>query len=222
MYRISRDQWRSKARHDLKSSAPQFSRLLDDIDEFVAHVAFEVSGQKVAGSKDNKYIVFLLVSFIRTHMTATDLARSGDLIDSAIIVRKQMETLSRLAELTSSVDSSTLIRRTPNIGQLRSSLKRLYGAYSEISHSSDPAHARLLGPAKFGPDLPLFPKYSEHSLVSIGHIAMTIVELFVWVSENLEDIGFTYDRGWGDRWWAVTAPTLMDAIGPDSPDPYGV
>lgn len=215
-----RDQWRSKARHDLKSSAPQYSQLLDNLDEYVAHMAFELSGQKIAGSKRNGYVVFLLVSFARTHMTATDLARSGDLLDSAILVRKQMESLSRLQELTSSIDLSTLIRRTPNVGQLRSNLNHLYGDYSEIAHSSDPTHQRLLGLAESGRELPLYPKYSEHALVSIGHIAMTIIELFVWVSENLEDFGFTFDRGWGDRWWAATTPTLTDTIGPDSPDPY--
>ena len=50
-----------KARHHLKSSAPQFSLLLDDIDEFVAHVALELSDQKIPASNDNNYIVFLLV-----------------------------------------------------------------------------------------------------------------------------------------------------------------
>lgn len=130
-YRTSRDQWRSKARYDLDACAPQFSQLLDDVDDFVAHLALGLSGQRIEALGSQGYINFLIVSFVRTHMTATDLARTGDLIDSAILVRKQMETLARLSELTSPTEASTAIRRTPNIGKLRSNLKQLYGAYSD-------------------------------------------------------------------------------------------
>jgi dsDNA-specific endonuclease/ATPase MutS2 len=91
------------------------------------------------------YLADLMVSFCRSHFIASDLILGGELVEAAVIVRKQMELLARLNELSAGLDIDKLVRRTPNIKHLKTSLNRLYSEYSEISHSASPKVMQILG-----------------------------------------------------------------------------
>jgi len=92
----------------------------------------------------NKYTQALLASFIRTAFVAIELIINSELIEATTLNRKQIELLARLRELDT-LEVEKLIKKTPNIKNLKTKIKKLYSTYSENAHSSTYASHSLLG-----------------------------------------------------------------------------
>lgn len=81
------------------------------------------------------YQIALSASYIRTHFLINNLVMSGDVIEAATLIRKQLEALTRLIELEKK-EISKLEKKTPNVNNVfNNSTKDLYKQLSEIAHS---------------------------------------------------------------------------------------
>ena len=151
----------------------------------VASLTFFHADRDLRGVSNGHYIGDLLVSFCRSHFVATDLLLQGELVENATILRKQMELVSRLKELHAGMNIENLIDRTPNVGHLRTALRRLYGEYSAIAHSSNPRTLQLLGMIeKDGVTYtPLYPVFDDNMYVALNHLAIVVLEFAVWTME---------------------------------------
>lgn len=198
-YLYSRDHFRKLAQHDFLKFNDEANLLVASINELVASLTLFVSGKSFREIDNGLYLADLIVSFCRSHFIASDLLLGGELVEGAVIVRKQIELLARLNEITSGLDIDRLIRRTPNIKHLKTGLNRLYSEYSEISHSASPKVMELLGRKDYdnGVFTPLYPEFQENSYVSMQHLVISALEYYVWCvnffNDNFEDYDSALD-----------------------------
>ncbi|MDK2763749.1 MAG: hypothetical protein KYX63_07130 [Alteromonas macleodii] len=137
-YIYSRDHFRKVAQHEFLKFNKDANLLVASINELVASLTLFISGKSFREIENGLYLADLMASFCRSHFIASDLLLGGELVEGAVIVRKQIELLARLNELTNGFDVDRLIRRTPNIKHLKSGLNRLYSDYSENIALSKP------------------------------------------------------------------------------------
>ena len=106
----------------------------------------KLEGKKATGKEVNKsYQIGLAASYIRTHHVLRTQLQSGNLIESILLARKQMESLARFTELDSFTYES-LKGKTPNIGKIKiAQIGRTYGFMSEHAHFGDIHTTELLG-----------------------------------------------------------------------------
>ena len=198
-YLYSRDHFRKLAQHDFLKFNDEANLLVASVNELVASLTLFVSGKNLAEIGNGLYLGDLMVSFCRSHFIAVDLLLGGELVEGAVIVRKQIELLARLNEISSGLDIARLIRKTPNIKHLKTGLYRLYSEYSEISHSASPKVMELLGRKDYenGVFTPLYPEFQENSYVSMQHLVISALEYYVWCvnffNDNFEGYDSTID-----------------------------
>ncbi|WP_281716502.1 hypothetical protein [Alteromonas sp. CyTr2] len=195
-YIYSRDHFRKVAQHEFLKFNKDANLLVASINELVASLTLSISGKSFREIENGLYLADLMASFCRSHFIASDLLLGGELVEGAVIVRKQIELLARLNEITNGIDVDRLIRRTPNIKHLKSGLNRLYSDYSEISHSASPKAMELLGRKEYeqGTFTPLYPEFQENSYVSMQHLVMCALEYYVWAVNFFKDNFEAYDN----------------------------
>src|SRR5699024_2970562 len=102
---------------------------------------------------------------IKTHLLLNDIILDGNLIESFVLLRKQLESLARLEELNAhSVED--LERKTPNIkSALQGNARRMYGELSKIAHFSCFQVNCLLSvvPKSNHAEVDVFSRYTENS-----------------------------------------------------------
>ena len=103
------------------------------LSELVAESVMFLEGKPIDGIEQGEYIIKLIISYCRSFFISLDLLADGDLIESAIVVRKQFEVLGRLHELTKGEELSKLNNKTPNLKHLFGNLKKQYSAYSKVA-----------------------------------------------------------------------------------------
>ena len=219
-YLTNREGFRLKAIQDFCSTDPDYADLLDAIDEYVAHLAYNLSGKILVKNKTDDYLSYLLVTFMRGHFNVSQFTRGGEITDAGVLFRRQMEVLARLNEIRRTSDLEQLLRKTPNVGQLKGSLRRLYGEYSAIAHGSDTQQGQLLGTPfteGFERSYPVFPRFSRHAYVLVGHVAFSVVELHAWLNDHADDLDWPIDGEWFDEWWGQCAPEMVRLL---KQDPY--
>jgi hypothetical protein len=194
-YIHSRDHFRKLAQHNFLAFNEHANLLVALINELVASMTLFVSGKSFREIDHGLYLADLMVSFCRSHFIASDLILGGELVEAAVIVRKQMELLARLNELSAGLDIDKLVRRTPNIKHLKTGLNRLYSEYSEISHSASPEVMQILGRKELeeGTFTPVYPEFQENAYVSMQHLVMTALEYYIWCANFLIDHFPEYD-----------------------------
>lgn len=194
-YIYSRDHFRKIAQHNFLAFNEHANLLVASINELVASMTLFVSRKSFRAIDNGVYLADLMVSFSRSHFIASDLILGGELVEAAVIIRKQMELLARLNELSIGLDIDKLVRRTPNIKHLKSGLNVLYSEYSEISHSSSPKAMQILGRKELGEGSipPVYPEFQENAYVSMHHLVMTALEYYVWCANFLIDNFPEYD-----------------------------
>ena len=198
-YIYSRGYFRKLAQHHFLAFNEHANLLVASINELVASMTLFVSGKSFREIQNGTYLANKMVSFCRSHFIASDLILSGELVEGAIIVRKQMELLARVNELSAGLDIYKLVRRTPNIKHLKTGLNRLYSEYCEIAHSASPKVMQILGRKELDDRTytPLYPEFEETAYVSIQHLAMTALEYYVWcanfLTDNFPEYDATYD-----------------------------
>lgn len=142
--------------------------------------------KKIENSTEKiSYKLDLTCSFIRTHFVINDLLLTGDIIEAATLIRKQLESLTRLIEIDAH-PLSKLLRKTPNVCHVLKKMgKSLYPELSEIAHSGTPLVGKLIvqnesGTDKTGPSIyPVFDPllyefYKRHCFISIVWTYWTI------------------------------------------------
>lgn len=198
-YINSRDHFRKLARHNFLAFNENANLLVVLINELVASITLFVSGKSFREIDNGLYLADLMVSFCRSHFIALELVLGGELVEAAVIVRKQMELLARLNELSAGLDIDKLVRKTPNIKHLKTGLNRLYSEYSEISHSASPKVLQILGRKELeeGTFTTVYPEFQENAYVSMQHLVMTALEYYVWCAnfliDNFPEYDATYD-----------------------------
>lgn len=194
-YIQSRDHFRKRAQHEFLLYNEHASSLIALTSELVASMTLFVSGKDFRRIDNGLYVADLMVSFCRSHFIASDLIVNGEIIEGAVIVRKQIELIARLNELSSGLSVEKLVKRTPNTKHLKSGLNRLYSEYSEIAHSASPKVMYLLGRKELeaGEFTPLYPEFQENAYVSMQHLVLTALEYYVWCTNFLMDNFAEYD-----------------------------
>lgn len=198
-YLYSRDHYRKVAQREFLKFNEDANLLVATTNELVASLTLFISGKSFREIDNGLYVADLMASFCRSHFIACDLLLGGELVEGAVIVRKQIELLARLNEITKGLNIDRLIRKTPNIKHLKTRLNRLYSDYSEISHSASPKVMELLGRKEYeeGVFTPLYPEFQKNSYVSMQHLVMCVLEYYVWsanfFSENFKDYDITID-----------------------------
>ena len=200
-YLNSREVFREVARNKFFEN-PHALPLIAVANEYVATTMFVMSGKDVRNIKHGLYIAKLIVSFVRTHFIAIDLATCGELVEASTLTRKQLELLARLNELRKAESVEKLLKRTPNLSSLQTKIKELYGSFSEIAHSSTLQPLELLGSVDVqdGSMAAVYPVFSENAHVALSHLAFCVLEYFFWgndfFAENFKD----YDTVWASEW----------------------
>jgi len=200
-YHYSRETFRDATR-EKTLGMPHVLPLINVTSEYVVRTMFVMSGKNVTHIKGGLYISKLVVSFVRTHFIAIDLALQGELVEAATLVRKQLELLARLNELIKVEDVDSLLKRTPNLSSLRTRVKALYGSYSEIAHSSTTGPLQLLGRTEVDGAVMtnLYPEYSDYALTCLQHIALCVFEYFLWADKFFTENFHDYDATWASDW----------------------
>jgi hypothetical protein len=169
---------------------PDVTSVIAAANEMVAQAALFFSRKDLSGVPSGTYIGDLLVSFCRSHFVCVDLITQGELIDASVIIRKQMELLSRLHELRAGRDIESLIGKTPNVRHLLLALRMMYGKYSEIAHSSHPDSLRLLGQITTEERCctPFYPVFDQSAYQALAHVGFLVVEFSLWTTTFYEDV----------------------------------
>jgi len=145
------------------------------------------------------YTARLVVSFSRTQFSIVKCAEESYIIEGATLLRKQMEVVARLIELGDyKKDLERLLRRTPNVGVLKSRFRSAYGPYSEIAHSATPNHLDNLGFGEPGQGAAAgytsyYPKFSRNSYVLLHNAAHIFLEFWDWLNTYNEHHGKPWD-----------------------------
>ncbi len=194
-YIYSRDHFRKIAQHQFLSYNENSNLLIALTNELVASLTLFVSGKSFREIENGLYLADLMVSFCRSHFIASDLILGGELVEGAVIIRKQIELVARLNELSSGLSVNKLLRRTPNIKHLKSGLNKLYSEYSEISHSASPEVMKILGWKELeqGTFTPVYPEFQGNAYVAMQHLIVTALEYYVWCGNFLLDNFTEYD-----------------------------
>ncbi len=198
-YLYSRDHRRKAAKYEFLKFNEESNLFIASINELVSSLTLFLSGKSLRKIENGLYIGDLVVSFCRSHFIACDLILGGELVEAAIVIRKQLELLSRVNELSVGLDADNLTRKTPNIRYLKTNLKKIYSEYSEIAHSASPEIMHLLGRKEHESRIftNLYPEFQKNAYVSMQHLTMTAFEFHVWCvnfnKDNFSEYDSTHD-----------------------------
>lgn len=187
---------REETRAEFYAYHENAGQMIAVLSELVAESVMFLEGKPIDGIEQGEYIIKLIISYCRSFFISLDLLADGDLIESAIVVRKQFEVLGRLHELTKGEELSKLNNKTPNLKHLFDNLKKQYSAYSKVAHSSSLEGLALLGVVyeESGAYTPLYPIFQEDSYISLKHIVMCAAEFFIWRHSFYKKYFPTYDN----------------------------
>ena len=152
---------RSVARKSFRKAEPSdLNTFRISSDGLIAVLVERMTKRIYSTSETDSYQISVTASFVRTHFLTLDLLAEGEAIEAAVLLRKQVECLSRLLELDET-DPKKLAGKTPNVGVL---LKQgsgwIYGTLSEIAHFSTAQPGSLLHISKVGDRIG--PSYTPH------------------------------------------------------------
>ncbi len=166
-------------------------RLL--LDGLVADFAIKTTQKIESADETISWQLSVSASFIRTYYVVGRLILDGDLVEASVLLRKQLEAITRLQELDKHPPHK-LFGSTPNVkntvaagGEYKQAVGRLYGYLSGIAHSGNPNFGTLLTPMeqgdKIGPSLQ--PQYSEQSR-GLNDLQVFLALLFLsWFAQSL-------------------------------------
>ena len=194
----NRHLWEERSRTTFYTTDEEAHLLATFVLEALADLAQRTSGKPwPVQSKEGQYSLGLVVSFIRTQFMVVRCAEHSHLIEGTTLLRKQLEVLARLNEIDDSTGAlEQLLKKTPRLSALKSTVRGLYGSYSEIAHSSVPDHFQLLGSGETDENsgyMSLYPKFSRNSYVFLHNAAHVFIEFWVWLQSYNERHGEPWD-----------------------------
>lgn len=181
-YLLSREAFRKKSREDFLNHHPKSMELISCANELISSLVLFTSGRDFPDQDNAGYIADLLVSFCRTYFISVDLMLNGEIFEAGVLVRKQIELLSRLHEFEENPDYNKLLKKTPNIKHIHPELRKQYSKYCEIAHSSTSEIMNLFGISRFDDSgfTPLYPEFQQNLYVCLNHIVLTVAEFYAW------------------------------------------
>jgi len=139
--------------------------------------------------ENTEYQLVLAASFIKTHLTLHRIILEGEIIESYVLLRKQLELLARLNELNNQ-PKTDLEGKTPNIKNVNGGISgRLYGMLSKISHFSTSDVGEILNTVKVGNkrEVDIFSVYSRESTPCMDLRIYLGITFIRWFTEKIED-----------------------------------
>lgn len=156
------------------------------IDGLLAQLASNMT--KKIENTDNKtsYQISLVTSYIRSHYLINDMILDGDVVEATTLIRKQLESLTRIHELDAN-PLAKLLKKTPNvINCFKSVGKKIYPHLSEIAHFATPRVGELLHVVEdgelVGPSL--HPRYTKSAHGSFDLQALVSIYFLFWLIEK--------------------------------------
>jgi hypothetical protein len=141
----------------------------------------------------------LCATVLRTHFIINDLIFKGDIIEASTLIRKQLETCTRLEELDTK-NLEQLKKKTPNvINQFKNAGKRIYPLLSEIAHSGSERIPELIAYQDKNRNLRavnIYPLYTEDLFIIYnmhGYVSLNFLKWYIQFAIKLYDE--TYDYG---------------------------
>ena len=188
---------REKAREVFRETEPSGeSSLRILIDGFIAKLAL-VTNKRIISDTDEKksYQLSLSASFCRTHYLINDLIMCGDLIEGLVLIRKQLESLTRMYELDKT-PLQKLLKRTPNVTNVfGKSGKVMYPQLSEFAHFATPRVGELLSVVEKGElrGPSLVPEFSEAAFGCYEFHVLVSIYFFPFFIDKLQEFYSDYD-----------------------------
>jgi len=181
-YLFSRDQFRLKHQDEFLRKNVETNLLLVSTNELIISLTFFTSGKNLREIDNGLYKGDLIVSFCRIHFIISDLLLGGELVDAATLIRKQIELLGRLNELSNGIDIEKLSNKTPNVKNLKTGMRKIYSTYSEIAHSASPSIMQLIGSTEVEGRTytTLYPEFQENSYAQFQHQTLCALEFYNW------------------------------------------
>lgn len=176
---IARDAYR-------KAETNEENVLRISIDGLVAQLASNLTNRIPNTDEKTSYQIALVTSYIRSHYLINDMILDGDIVEATTLIRKQLESLTRVHELDAN-PLAKLMKKTPNvINSFKSVGKKIYPHLSEIAHFATPRVGELLHVVEDG-DLvgpSLHPRYTKAAHGSFDLQALISIYFLFWLIEK--------------------------------------
>ena len=159
------------------------------LDSFIADLSLQFCHKIDNITESQSYQLSISLSMIQSHFIINDLILEGNILEASVLIRKQLENLTRLHELEN-IPIAKLLKKTPNVyNTLKKFAKKTYTDLSEVAHFGTPRVSKLMGHSEY-PDgragASLFPLFSMQS-VETYKIHASISTLFVgWLTSFAE------------------------------------
>ena len=176
---------RKEAMDALLKAYPSIPGVFGRMTSFFTDFSHRLDGIEV-GDEGLQYKLLLAVSFMRTHVCACEHIFNSESIESATLLRKQLELIARMKEVDVN-QLSTLFGRVPNVSNVRP-MNVLYGVLSKIAHNADVESLDMLGfrmEDEMHKHFCLYPVYNENTIFSFG-IAIGLFLMFVVEAIHLQ------------------------------------
>lgn len=178
---------REIAREEYRKAETQEENILRiSIDGLLAQLASNMANKIENTDDKTSYQISLVTSYIRSHYLINDMILDSDIVEATTLIRKQLESLTRIHELDKN-PLLKLLKKTPNvINCFKSVGKKIYPHLSEIAHFATPRVGELLHVVEDG-DLvgpSLHPRYTKSAHGSFDLNALVSIYFLFWLIEK--------------------------------------
>lgn len=189
-FQINSQKSRASTNKEYCSNEPELHNSFRiTLDGLIARCIKQLSNKIEEPTEKISYQISLAISFVRTHFIINDMILEGDLIEGITLIRKNLESATRLHEIDKS-PLAKLLRKTPNVINIfGKGGKKLYPTLSEIAHFGTPRVGGLLtvheaDDGRIGPSL--YPSYNIDSLACYDKHAFVSIYFVFWLIEFLK------------------------------------
>lgn len=178
---------REIAREEYRKAETQEENILRiSIDGLLAKLASNMKNKIENADDKTSYQISLVTSYVRSHYIINEMILDSDIIEATTLIRKQLESLTRIHELDKN-PLLKLLKKTPNvINCFKSVGKKIYPHLSEIAHFATPRVGELLHVVEDG-DLvgpSLHPRYTKSAHGSFDLHALISIYFLFWLIEK--------------------------------------
>jgi len=172
----------------LKTETEEENTLRICIDGLVAQLASNMVNKIEETDEKVSYQIALVTSYVRTHFIINDMIMDGDIVEATTLIRKQLESLTRMHECDSK-PLLKLMKKTPNvINCFKMPGKKTYPHLSEVAHFATPRVGNLLHVVEdgelVGPSL--HPQYVEAAHGCFDLQALVTIYFLFWFIDKQE------------------------------------
>lgn len=184
------------------------------IDGLMTRLANNMRSEVKETNEKISYQIALSASYVRTHFIINDLILHSDLIEASTLIRKQLESLTRLLELDDK-PLQKLMRKTPNvINTFKKAGKQVYPHLSEIAHFASPKpsellHVMELSEGMVGPSL--MPAYIESAHGCYDLQALVSFYFLFWFIEKQRQFYEEFTGNAEERLLVAAFKTAIDS-----------